>query len=173
MKARTRSCIALVASTLISLSMAAPARAAGQPPGPPDLTIDLPAGLACPGFDLRIELWGPPNRVNKDFKDKNGNVVRILGAGKGNALALTNLANNKSYFVAGTGSVQHTVVNADGTQIVSNTGHNVIVFFPTDIPAGPTTKQYIGKIVYSVDLFGNFTLQSAQGREFDICAAIN
>lgn len=64
-------------------------------------------------------------------------------------------------------------MNADRTQTVSNTGHNVLIWFPTDVPAGPSTKQYLGNIVYQTDLSGVFTLQNAQGREVDICAAID
>lgn len=157
---------------LMSLAVVAPASSAERPPTAPDVSIDLPAGLACTGFDMRIEIWGA-GREPREFRDRNGNVVRILEAGKGNTLAFTNLDTLTSYVVGGTGSVQHTVVNPDGTSTVSNTGHNVIIFFPSDVPAGPSTKQYIGKIVYTVDQNGTFTLQSAKGREIDICAAID
>ena len=50
-----------------------------------DQTIDLPAGIACAGFDLRIEISGTVQQ-NKLFNDKNGNPVRFISVGKGSAL---------------------------------------------------------------------------------------
>jgi len=44
---------------------------------------------------------------------------------------------------------------------------------PTDIPEGPTTTQYIGRIVYNVDpATGIFTLVSTSGSQRDICAEL-
>jgi hypothetical protein len=71
-----------VAVTLITLVGSATQSIAADP-HPPDQVIDLSAGVACAGFDLRIEIWNNPNRVFKEFEDKNGNVVRMLTAGKG------------------------------------------------------------------------------------------
>jgi hypothetical protein len=78
--------------------------------------IDLEAGLACAGFELRIEIWNNPNRVFKEFKDKNGNVVRMLTAGKGNTLAFTNLLTNEKLSLKPNGAVEHIALNPDGSQ---------------------------------------------------------
>jgi hypothetical protein len=65
------------------------------------------------------------------------------------------------------------VNNPDGAQTVTGTGHNGLILFPTDIPAGPTTTQYIGRIVYTVNpTTGVFTLLSTTGQETDICAEL-
>ena len=57
------------------------------------------------------------------------------------------------------GSVSSTRINPDGSQTVTATGHNGLVLFPTDVPAGPSTTHYIGRIVYHVDpTTGVFTL---------------
>jgi hypothetical protein len=45
--------------------------------------------------------------------------------------------------------------------------------FPTDIPAGPTTTHYIGRIVYNVDPnTGVFTLVRTSRNQRDICAEL-
>ena len=71
------------------------------------------------------------------------------------------------------GSVSQTTFNRDGTQTVVATGHNGLILFPTDLPAGPTTTHYIGRIVYTVDpATGVSTLISMSGSGRDICAEL-
>lgn len=139
----------------------------------PDLTIDLPQGLACPNFDLRVEITGNPSRVSKEFHDRAGKVVRTLTAGKGDALTLINLLTGSSISLRPNGAVQNTKFNSDGTQTVSSMGHNVLILFPGDVPAGPTTTLYVGRFVYTVDTSGVFILQSSSGRSSDLCAALS
>ena len=72
------------------------------------------------------------------------------------------------------GSVSRTTVNPDGILTVAATGHNGLILFPTDLPAGPTTTQYIGRIVYNIDpATGAFTLISTSGQSRDICAELS
>ena len=54
------------------------------------------------------------------------------------------------------------------------TGHNVIILFPTDFPAGPSTIQYVGRVLYTVSADGTntFTLRQVSGTRSDICAAL-
>jgi len=133
--------------------------------------IDLPAGVAC-SFPLRVEIWNNTNRVFKEFTDKNGNVVRILTAGKGNTLAFTNLLTGETVQLKANGAVEHITLNADGSQTWEVTGHNVLILFPTDVPAGPSTTLYVGRVVFTVDTSGTFTLQSTSGTATDICAEL-
>jgi hypothetical protein len=50
----------------------------------------------------------------------------------------------------------------------------VLVLYPTDVPAGPSTTLYVGSVVYTVDLLtGVFTLNAHSGRTTDICAALS
>ena len=111
-------------------------------------------------------------RIMREFTDRNGNVVRTLAAGKGFTLTFTNLSTGNSLTLPSSGSVQRTTFNSDGTSTVVSTGHNVLIFFPTDIPAGPSTTLYVGQVVYTVDASGVFTLQSTSGRATDLCALL-
>jgi hypothetical protein len=65
--------------------------------------------------------------------------------------------------------------NEDGTQVITGTGHNVILIFPEDDPDldGPSTKLYVGKIVFFYDPTTGYTdILSFKGRERDICAEL-
>lgn len=137
-----------------------------------DFAIELPAGLACADFDLRIEITGG-TQVYKEFLDKDGNLIRTLAAGKGSDFLFINLSTDATFPLKGNGSVAHTSYNPDGTYTYTATGHNVIIFFPTDVPAGPSTKQYIGRMVYTVDSAGVFTVQELSGKQIDICEALS
>jgi hypothetical protein len=137
---------------------------------PPDAVLSLPAGLAC-AFELRIEIRGG-NQVVKTFRDKNGE-VRMLSAGKGSALLFENVSTSATFSLNANGSVTHTTVNPDGSSTVTATGHNVIILFPTDVPAGPSTTLYVGSVVFTVDTSGNFTVQESSGQTTDICAILS
>ena len=152
-------------ASAVGVATAAPASAAA-----PDFAFELPAGTAC-AFPLRVEGTGD-KRIMKQFTDQNGNVVRLLAAGKGFDLTFTNLSSGESTTLPSNGSVQLTTINADGTQTVQNTGHNVVILFPTDVPAGPSTTLYTGRLVYTVDASGVFTVQSTSGQTTDICALL-
>jgi len=141
---------------------------------PPDQMFTLPAGQACAGFDLQVEIWSNPNRVMRQFLDSNGNVVRMLTAGKGNTLVFTNMTSGERLSLKPNGAVEHVTFNPDGTETWVVTGHNVLILFPTDVPAGPSTTQYVGRVVFTVDpTTGVFTLQSVSGNSTDICAALS
>ena len=134
-------------------------------------TIELPPGLAC-DFGLSVEIRGG-NQVMKEFVDKNGNVVRTLSAGTGSDLSFTNLSTGATFSLKANGSVTHTTINPDGSSMVVATGHNVIILFPTDVPAGPSTTLYVGRVVFTVDSSGVFAVQQASGETTDICAVLS
>ena len=152
---------------------------AAQPAYAQEDPFILPTGLACPNFNLGLGSTGG-NLHTREFTDRSGNVVRTITAGKGVVLTYTNYGPDPEAPVAGksvtintAGSVNNTVVNPDGTHTVTATGHNGLIMFPSDVPAGPTTTQYTGRIVYTVDTAtGVFTLVSAAGQERDICAEL-
>ena len=116
---------------------------------------------------------GGDQRVTRTFVDSNGNAVRILSAGRGSQLTFTNLSSNATIALPASGAVMNTVVNADGLQTVTLTGNNVLIMFPSDVPAGPSTTLYVGRVVYTVDAGGVFTLVSTSGRATDLCAALS
>jgi hypothetical protein len=163
--------VALLLTLATVLGSGSPATAADSPDV---MVIDLPAGVACNNFDLRVEIRGGP-QVVKEFTDKNGNVVRMLSAGKGSALSFTNLSTGATFSLKSNGSVTHTTLHPDGSSTVALTGHNVLVLFPTDVPAGPSTTLHVGRVVYTVDTSPNqvFTVQQVSGKTTDICAALS
>jgi hypothetical protein len=63
--------------------------------------------------------------------------------------------------------------NADGSYTFVTTGHNILILFPTDIPAGPSTTLYVGRVVFSADSSFNFTLLDHRGTATDICQALS
>ena len=158
-------------ATLALASVAAILGAAPAGAAEPDFSFDLPAGLACAGFDLHVEGHGD-NRIMREFTDKNGNLVRTLAAGRGYDLTFVNLATNEKLELPSNGSVTRTSVNADGTTTVDSTGHNVLILFPTDVPAGPSTILYVGRLVYTVDANEVFTVQKVSARKIDLCALL-
>lgn len=145
----------------------------GMPAAAADFVIDFPPGQACQTFDLRAEITQNPHRVFKEFFDKNGNLVRILTAGKGNQLSFSNLTTGAILSLKANGSVERILLNPDGTQTYTTTGHNVLILFPTDVPAGPSTTLYVGRVVFTVDSSGVFTLKSTSGKSMDICSALS
>ena len=156
---------ALALGSAVAVATAAPASAAEQ-----DFSFELAAGEAC-DFALRVEGTGD-KRIMRTFTDQNGEVVRLLSAGKGFDLTFTNLDSGESVALPSNGSVAQTTVNADGTTTVQDTGHNVVILFPTDVPAGPSTTLYTGRLVYTADASNNFTVVSSSGPTTDICALL-
>jgi hypothetical protein len=134
--------------------------------------LTFAAGEACV-FALRVEIRGG-TQVFKEFRDKDGKVVRTLSAGKGSALTFTNLATNATLSLDANGSVSQVTSNNNGLQTFVTTGHNVLILFPTDVPAGPSTTLTVGRVVFTVDTSnGVFTLKEVSGLSTDICAALS
>jgi hypothetical protein len=157
----------LFAATLVAPPLAA---TAAQPaPSPPDQDFTLPSAdipfEACDGLTVHVSLTGSKARIHEL---KNGVVIT---AGKGYTLTYTNVATGKSVTIKATGSVQKVTVNG-ATTTVQSTGSNGVILFSSDTPAGPSTTQYTGRVVYTVDSGGNFTIQSTSGRQRDICAEL-
>lgn len=136
-----------------------------------DGTLVLPAGVAC-SFELQVDIVGG-TQVSREFVDKNGNTVRSLSAGKGSALTFTHTGTGATLSLQSNGSVTHVTYNPDGTRTEVLTGHNILILFPSDVPAGPSTTLYVGRVVYTVDTAEVFTLQEVSGASTDICAALS
>jgi hypothetical protein len=162
-----------VAVALSPLVCSATQSIAAKPPLPAPIVVDLPAGLACPGFDLRILIQDIPPTVIREFTDRNGNVVRMLTAGKGQELTFINLLTNEELSLKANGAVTHVVFNPDGTRTETLTGHTVTVLFPTDFPAGPSTTLHVGRVVITIAPGEVATVQSVSGRSIDICAELS
>jgi hypothetical protein len=107
------------------------------------------------------------------FTDKNGNVIRSIGAGTGSALLFTNLDTGKTVSTKSNGAVSHTTFNPDRSLTQTLTGHNVLILFPTDNPPGPSTTLIVGRVIFTVDVNGNFNVQEVSGNTTDICGALS
>lgn len=156
--------------------LAAPQTAYAAPPtlsGPPeDLHLVLPAGTACPGFELHADGTGSQT-VMKTFTSKDGTVLRTFMSGKGYNLTYTNADTNASISFPSSEITEDVIFHRDGTRTVTNTGQFGIIMFPTDIPAGPSTTQYSGRVVYTADADNNFEILRTKATEIDICAALD
>lgn len=159
--------IAAAAATLAASTVATAAW------GDSATTVQIfPAGLACADFDLKVEASGGTIKQH-DITDRSGEVVRVILAGTGPALTLTNLTSGATYSTPSNGSVTHIAVNPDGTLTYRVTGHNILILFPTDVPPGPSTTLYLGQVGFTVDANAVFTVTSMAGRSVDICTALS
>jgi hypothetical protein len=149
------------------LAMTSAARATD----PPDLVIDFPAGVACSGFDLRLELWNGSGKT-KELKEKDG-YTRLLSSGLGATFLLTNLSNGKSLLdKAKGGSLLLETSLADGSTRYTLRGHALLIWLPTDLPAGPFTILNSGNLSFNASPEGVGSDLSVKGNTTDVCAAL-
>jgi hypothetical protein len=159
-------------SFLAASTLALGAALGGAAPATADSLV-LPAGVACADFDLGIAIDGAA-KVERTFTDRDGNVVRTLSAGTGAALTFTNLDTDATFATTSNGSVTHTTINADGTTTTSLTGHNILILFPTDVPPGPSTGLYVGRVTLTINTTtGVYTVLQTSGWITDICAQLS
>jgi len=137
----------------------------------PDAIYTFWSGQACP-FNLQIEIWNGKQNF-KEFKDKNGVVVRSILAGKSSALRYTNLDTNATLSSKSDGAAAHTTYNTDKSQTLELTGHSVVILSPTDSPPGPSTTLREGRVVIKIDPQGNWIVEEDSGKKTDICAALS
>ena len=132
---------------------------------------DFPAGVACT-FPLDVD--GVDNRKVHEFTDANGNDVQLI-TGLAGPVTFTNADTGASLTGPAMGAVWKLVTTPDGrTTTFTATGHFVLILFPTDVPAGPSTTYYVGRVVFTIDnLTGVYTLQETRGRATDLCAALS
>jgi hypothetical protein len=153
--------VAVIASATVLATAAGPAAA-----------DSFPAGIAC-GFPLTLEA-GADTRSVHEFKDANGNVVRTILAGRGTAVTFTNETTHATLSLPANGAPWSIVNHPDGTSTYTTMGHLVLIMYPTDIPAGPSTTLYVGRVVFDVDnATGVFTLRETRGTATDLCAALS
>ena len=116
----------------------------------------------------------------KEFLDKNGNVVRSIYAGKCSALTFINESpagepgSGATLSLKANGFSDHQTYNSDGTITDTTMGHVVLLLATTDVPPGPSTTLYVGRLILTIDPATNvYTFQSFSGNATDICAAID
>jgi hypothetical protein len=160
---------ALALASAVAVATASPASADPATHGRGDVRYFLPAGSACADFDLLLE--GTADK--RAIKELDNGV--LIEAGNGWDLTFTRVENGTpvgTVELLSNGSVNKTTTNADGVQTIQSTGKNVLILFPTDVPAGPSTTLYTGGLVYTIDTTGVFTVVSSSGKTTDICALL-
>lgn len=141
---------------------------------PGDINYLVPAGEAC---EFPLQIVGTDANANVlTFRDKTGDVVRVITAGRGYTLTYSRLDKKgnvvDSLTLQPTGSVSRIDIAPDGTQTVVGTGTNGLVMFSTDVPPS-SAVQYQGRIVFTIDpTTGVFTLVSSSGKQLNICEAL-
>jgi len=108
----------------------------------------------------------------------HGRTGVLIIAGQFGRLRVSNESTGESLVLPGRGANLKIVNNSDGTQTLNLTGYWVISWFPIDTPAGPSTIQYVGRLVVLNTTLQNgtvvSTLQSVSGKEvLDVCAALS
>ncbi|GGI44734.1 hypothetical protein GCM10010932_06100 [Agromyces flavus] len=140
---------------------------AAGPASAADFDAVFPAGTAC-DFEVGVDISGG-KLITREFTDSDGNLVRTLTAGRGTDLTFTNVDTGATVSLKGNGSVSSSTLNPDGSWTVRSTGHNVLILFPTDVPAGPSTTLYVGRVTHEVDAENVFTIVGSSGRTRDLC----
>ncbi len=132
-------------------------------------TFTIPAGMACT-FAVG---WEPVvnNEVVTTFPpEANGDVAQLF---TGYVLErFTNLDNGKSIVINISGPATF-VHHTDGSITYTGLGPEPVVFFPTDIPAGPKFYINYGQIIYTITPSGQAILVSQSGTQFNVCAALS
>ena len=67
------------------------------------------------------------------------------------------------------GVATQTFYNPDGSFTVTLTGHNLLILFPTDVPAGPTHELYVGRVTFDVDRRRRLHGHRVVGETVDVC----
>ena len=126
----------------------------------------------CPGITVNIE-GTAGNQKEHVLTDKDGNRVTLL-TGTSGSVVFTNVTSGEgeTFTLRSRGTAIRTTENSDGTSTVEVSGHFVLALFPEDVPAGPSTTLYEGRVVYT-DAATTDTLVETRGKQTDICAALS
>ena len=155
---------AIAATALVMLSSIA---SAGSPPQAISPWSFRP-GRAC-AFALRVDGTGG-HSIQQTFTNKDG-TVRVLTTGTGSERHYNDMT-GATVWLRSNGAVTRTTTMADGSTLDVLTGHNVLFLYPTDIPAGPSTTLYTGRVVFTATPNNDFTLLATQGTSRDLCAEL-
>jgi hypothetical protein len=126
----------------------------------------------CKGFPLGVELTDSQAPI-KEFRNKKGEVVRTLEEGSGYKRVYTNLKTNKKVTFPSKFFSTDTTIHKDGSQTVTSTGRFGLILFETDVPPGPSTTEYVGRVVYKIDTAGVFTVKKVDAKKTDVCALLS
>lgn len=134
-------------------------------------SFSLPQGEACADFPVTFTVSGG-NQSVRPANGQGGNPSRVIVAGTGSNVTVTNDDTQQAVSFQSNGAVTRTTTRADGSQIVNATGHYIIILFSTDV-GGPSTTLYTGQVTYTVSPSGVWEVQSHSGSALDLCAALS
>lgn len=145
---------------------------APTPTGLPDYAIEFAAGWACSNFALKVEGWSGKGQY-RELKDKNG-YLRVAFAGTGDAWRLTNMLSGKSMSTMNNGaSALLQTYQADGSMKNEIRGHALVIWYPTDLPPGPSASLVSGHVSYLLSAGGQGSMGLMQGNITDVCTALS
>jgi hypothetical protein len=147
------------------------ASAGGKPTRAPvgNSPFEFPAGMVC-SFGVAGEPLAD-NEVTKTFPQfANGDVVQTITGHL--TLRLTNAESGKSIVlnVSGPGSI---TTHPDGSVTTVSRGQMLGFLFPTDVPAGPASYLYTGRVVANFTPDGQETVISHTGTRQDMCDVLS
>lgn len=159
---------AVLATAILAASFVAPPANAApewEDFGPPD-----GAGIACEDFPLQIQIRG----VGKEPRELpyTDGTLRWQVAGKDVDYRFVNTLTGATYTLTRAAS-RLSVTGEEGASVFTITGTGWVVLFPTDIPEGPSTTVFSGKLVVKEGPAGVFTVTQWTGKKVDVCAAIS
>jgi hypothetical protein len=134
------------------------------------VTFPLPAGAAC-DFPLTIT-YEPAVYNEHEFTTGNG-ITGVIRSGLGQDITFTNEGTGESLTVPARGYHELEQTSEDGTVTLTVSGTSILSLFPSDVPAGPSTNVYFGRLVFTIAPDGTYTLLSQRGTRTDICAALS
>jgi hypothetical protein len=149
----------------IASMLAAAAVVGAAQPASAQEPVSLPADTAC-SFPLTFTVTGG-NLQPRSFQKG-----RLVEAGSTGTVTVRNDTTGETISFPSRGVGKRSVTDSNSVTTVSTGGQLLLILFPSDIPAGPSTTLYTGRVVFTIDAQGNFELQKTAGRQIDVCAEL-
>jgi hypothetical protein len=168
---------ALLAAALLAPAMPASAAGTDQPEGP----VYIPAGYACPDFNVGYTWTGGGKIHFKELVNKDGSVRGTVMSSPGvTEFTYINYGRDPENPVAGktftaptAGSRVTTEFQDDGATVTMTGRNNWFTLNGPDIPGGVSTTLYTGRVTHAFDFTtGAVTLVESRGTEIDLCAEL-
>jgi hypothetical protein len=156
----------------LAAAMVTGAGAVARADDAPAFTQTFGAGLAC-AFELRVDGYGAGPQDVRTITDHAGNLRYMLLAGNGFDLVYTNEETGATFSTEASPASSQVTYHGDGSLTLLLDGDNVVILYPTDQPAGPSTTLWSGRVVIQIDPLGNWAVRSAIGTALDICAVLS
>lgn len=167
----------ILAATLLTPAMPAAAAGPDQPEGP----AYIPAGFACPDFNVGYTWTGGGNIHYKELFNKDGSVrgtvVSSLGTTEFTYINYgpdpSNPVPGKTFTATSAGSKVTTEFEEDAFTVTMTGRNNWLTLNGPDIPGGVSTTLHTGRVTFAFDLTtGAVNLVGSPGQEIDLCAEL-